>query len=58
MNNQKIISLRMKRHFVTYKANEDEYIQLYHATKPRQIVYLNGLIFVLDSKKQTLYRPE
>lgn len=41
MNNN-IFTLRMERQFLTCKANEDEYIQLYRDMQPGQNVYWNG----------------
>lgn len=40
--NNKILSLRMERQFLTRKANEAEYIQLYRDLQPGQNVYWNG----------------
>ena len=40
--NNKIISLRMERQFLTRRANEDEYIALYRDMQPGLNVYWNG----------------
>ena len=40
--NDKILSLRMERQFLTRKATEAEYIQLYRDLQPGQNVYWNG----------------
>lgn len=42
MNNEKIIALRMKRQFLTERADEQEYLQLYRDTEPGQNVYWHG----------------
>ncbi|MDD4494341.1 MAG: hypothetical protein PHV32_08350 [Eubacteriales bacterium] len=42
MMNDKILSLRMERQFLTRKATEAEYIQLYRDLQPGQNVYWNG----------------
>ncbi len=42
MDKNKIISLRMKRQFITETADEQEYIQLYRDTEPGQNVYWHG----------------
>jgi len=42
MINQKILSLRMERQFLSRKANETEYLQLYRDMQPGQNVYWNG----------------
>lgn len=39
---QKVRSLRMERQFLTHKASEEEYIQLYRDMQPGQNVYWNG----------------
>lgn len=41
MNNE-ILSLRMERQFLTIRANEAEYLQLYRDMQPGQNVYWNG----------------
>ena len=40
--NDKIITLRMERQFLTHKASEAEYIPLYRDMQPGQNVYWNG----------------
>lgn len=40
--NNKILSLRMERQYLSRKANEAEYIQLYRDLQPGQNVYWNG----------------
>lgn len=40
--NDKILSLRMERQFLTRKANEAEYVQLYRDMQPGLNVYWNG----------------
>lgn len=42
MDNKKLISLRMERQFLSRKAKEADYIQLYRDTQPGQNVYWNG----------------
>ena len=42
MDKNKIIALRMKRQFLSRKANKSEYINLYRDTQPGQNVYWNG----------------
>ncbi len=39
---EKIVSLRMERQFLSRRANESEYISLYHDTQPGQSVYWHG----------------
>ncbi len=40
--NEKILSLRMERQFLTRQANESEYVRLYRDLQPGQNVYWNG----------------
>lgn len=42
MNENKIVSLRMERQHLTYKADESKYIPLYRDLQPGQNVYWNG----------------
>lgn len=42
LDNQKLLSLRMERQFLSRRANEEKYIQLYCDTQPGQNVYWNG----------------
>lgn len=42
MNQRSIAALRMERQYLTRKANENEYIELYRDTSPGQNVYWNG----------------
>lgn len=42
MDMKDIIGLRMERQFLTRKANEEEYIELYRDTQPGQNVYWHG----------------
>lgn len=41
-NNKEITALRMERQFLTKKANEEEYLELYRDTQPGQNVYWHG----------------
>lgn len=42
MTLKQILSLRMERQFLSKKANEEEYIELFRDTQPGQNVYWNG----------------
>lgn len=42
MDQKKVTALRMERQFLSRRANEEEYIELYRDTQPGQSVYWNG----------------
>ena len=42
MEKENIIGLRMERQFLTRKASEEEYVQLYRDTQPGQNEYWHG----------------